>query len=50
LIRFALYGQLNGPALLITLGATVALSIAAIIGFDPGRGLLRRAGAGKGPG
>jgi ABC-2 type transport system permease protein len=49
LIRFALYGQLNGPALLITLGATVALSIAAIIGFDPGRGLLRRAAAGKGP-
>ncbi len=49
LIRFALYGQLNSQALLITLGATAVLSIAAVIGFDPGRGVLKRGGPGKGP-
>lgn len=42
LIRFALYAQLNANALLITSGTTVVLSIAAVLGFDPGRGILKR--------
>jgi len=42
LIRFALYGQLNGYALLITAGTTLILSVAAVLGFDPGRGILKR--------
>jgi ABC-2 type transport system permease protein len=44
LIRFALYGQVNGLALAVTTGTTVVLTIAAIIGFDPGRGILRAKG------
>ncbi|MEE4279213.1 MAG: ABC transporter permease [Halieaceae bacterium] len=44
LIRFALYGQFNAAAFWITAGTTVLLTIAAIIGFDPGRGLLQRKG------
>ncbi len=48
LIRFALYGQFNATAFWITAGTTVLLSAAAIIGFDPGRGLLRRGGPPRG--
>lgn len=50
LIRFALYGQLNGSALAITLGTTIVLTGAAVAGFDPGRGILRAKGPGKPPG
>ena len=44
LIRFALYGQFNGQAFAITAVVTVVLTAAAILGFDPGRGILRRGG------
>ncbi|MEM6485918.1 MAG: ABC transporter permease [Pseudomonadota bacterium] len=42
LVRFALYGDFNSDAFLVTTGATVLLSVAAILGFDPGKGLLRK--------
>jgi ABC-2 type transport system permease protein len=48
LIRFSLYGQFNSTAFWVTTATTVILTIAAIIGFDPGRGLLRRKGPPKG--
>ncbi len=48
LIRFALYGQFNAEAFWVTAGTTVALSAAAILGFDPGRGILKRKGPPKG--
>lgn len=47
LIRFALYGQFNATAFWITAGTTVALTLAAVIGFDPGRGILRSKGPTK---
>jgi ABC-2 type transport system permease protein len=42
LIRFALYGQFNAGAFWITAGTTVVLTVAAILGFDPGRGMFRK--------
>lgn len=50
LIRFALYGQFNMQAFAITASTTIALTIAAILGFDPGRGILRRSGSPRGAG
>lgn len=47
LIRFALYGQWNGPALAVTAGTATVLTLGAIAGFDPGRGILRRKTGGK---
>ena len=47
LIRFALYGQFNPGAFWITAGTTVVLTAAAILGFDPGRGMFRRKGPPK---
>lgn len=44
LIRFALHAQLNVPALAITGGVTIALTLASIWGFDPGRGLFKKGG------
>ena len=44
LIRFALYGQLNGWALLWTLVALFAFLILALIGYDPARGLITQKG------
>jgi ABC-2 type transport system permease protein len=44
LIRFALYGQFNGMALLWTMLATMGFMVLALWGYDPGRGLLRRKG------
>jgi ABC-2 type transport system permease protein len=41
LIRFALYGQLNLPALLWTLLATAAFAACALWGYDPARGQSR---------
>lgn len=35
LVRFALYGQLNTTALLITLGATALFTLLAVLGFRP---------------
>lgn len=42
LIRFALYGQLNGQALLITGGCAIAFTLIATRGFNPSRGILRK--------
>nr|WP_040326784.1 ABC transporter permease [Aurantimonas manganoxydans] len=42
LVRFALYGQLNAPALAIVVGCTIAFLGGAIISYDPQRGLISR--------
>jgi ABC-2 type transport system permease protein len=42
LIRFALYGQLNWSALAVVVGCSAAFTTAAIIAYDPARGLLAR--------
>jgi ABC-2 type transport system permease protein len=44
LIRFALYGQFNGMALLWTALASLVFLGLALWGYDPGRGLMRRRG------
>jgi ABC-2 type transport system permease protein len=47
LIRFALYGHVNWPALTIVAGCCAAFAASAIIAYDPQRGILgRRAPAG----
>ncbi|MCV2888740.1 ABC transporter permease [Ruegeria aquimaris] len=43
-IRFALYGQFNGPALGWTVLAGAIFFVLAVWGYDPARGLLRRKG------
>ena len=42
LIRFALYGQFNGPALGWTLLALIVFALAAVRGYDPARGMQAR--------
>jgi len=44
LIRFALYGQFNGLALVVVLGSLAGFFILAVVGYDPQRGLLRKTG------
>ena len=44
LIRFALYVEVNGPALGWTLLALTAFMALALWGYDPARGLIRRKG------
>ncbi|MBU2359008.1 MAG: ABC transporter permease [Alphaproteobacteria bacterium] len=44
LVRFALYGQLNGPSLGWTLLALAVFMGAAIRGYDPARGMITRKG------
>jgi ABC-2 type transport system permease protein len=46
LIRFALYGQLNGEALAVTLAALAAFLALAIFGYSPAKGLMRRRAGG----
>lgn len=46
LIRFALYEQVNVPALCVVVGMIVLFTTAAILAYDPARGLLVRRGAG----
>jgi len=43
LIRFALYGEFNAVSAAVVVGATVVFFAAAVIGYDPQRGMLRRA-------
>jgi len=43
LIRFALYGEFEPVAALVVSGATLVFFLLAVIGYDPQRGLLRRA-------
>lgn len=42
LIRFAFYGQINGLALTVVLGAALVFLAAAIAAYDPSRGMLPR--------
>jgi ABC-2 type transport system permease protein len=42
LLRFALYGQLNAPALAVVLATWIAVFTLAALGYDPQRGLIRR--------
>lgn len=44
LIRFALYGQVSATAALALLAYTAVFMAAAIVSYDPGRGLLARRG------
>jgi len=44
LIRFALYGQFNSFALAYTAGAFVIFMTAAIIGYNPSKGMMTRKG------
>ncbi len=49
LIRFCLYATMNLTALGVVLGCTVVFTAAAILAYDPARGLMaRRPGAGAG--
>ena len=43
LIRFALYGMLEPLSALVVVGATVLFFLLAVTGYDPQRGLIRRA-------
>ena len=43
LIRFALYGAFEPIAALVVSGTTALFFLLAVIGYDPQRGLLRRA-------
>jgi ABC-2 type transport system permease protein len=43
LIRFALYGEFDAISALVVVGATVVFFAAAVNGYDPQRGMLRRA-------
>ncbi len=42
LIRFALYGQLDPIAMVVVAGCTLVFMAAAVVGYDPGRGLIAR--------
>jgi ABC-2 type transport system permease protein len=42
LIRFALYGMFEPVAAAVVVGATVLFFLAAVHGYDPQRGMLRR--------
>jgi ABC-2 type transport system permease protein len=44
LVRFALYEQFNGEACAVVVGALVVFMALAILGYDPGRGLIVRRG------
>jgi ABC-2 type transport system permease protein len=46
LIRFALYEQFNGEACAVVVGALIVFMALAILGYDPGRGLIVRRGGG----
>ncbi|WP_374638818.1 ABC transporter permease [Hydrogenophaga sp.] len=41
-IRFAMYGQFNGTAWAVVLGCTAVFFVAALWGYDPQRGSIRR--------
>ena len=43
LCRFALYGMFNWISALVVVGAAIAFFLAAMIGYDPQRGMIRRA-------
>jgi ABC-2 type transport system permease protein len=45
LIRFALYGQVNGLSLAVTAGCAAVFMLGAIVAYDPSRGLMSLRGA-----
>jgi len=46
LTRFALYAKINWSALAIVAGCTVVFMVAAVVAYDPARGLIARRGGG----
>ncbi|MFL5259066.1 MAG: ABC transporter permease [Hyphomicrobiales bacterium] len=44
LIRYALYGRLNGPSLAVVAGTTAVFLLAALVAYDPARGMFARRG------
>ena len=46
LTRFALYAKINWSALAIVVGCTVVFMVAAVVAYDPARGLIARRGGG----
>jgi ABC-2 type transport system permease protein len=46
LVRFALYLEVEWVALVVVAGMTIAVTVAAVLAYDPSRGLLVRRGAG----
>ena len=42
LIRFALYGRIDPTAAVVVAGCTALFMAAAVVGYDPGRGLMAR--------
>lgn len=45
LIRFALYGELNALSATVVAGCVLAFMAAAVVGYDPGRGMMARRAA-----
>ena len=45
LIRFALYGELNALSAAVVAGCVLAFMAAAVVGYDPGRGMMARRAA-----
>ena len=45
LIRFALYGRVDWAAAAVVLACTLAFMAMAVVGYDPGRGLIARKAA-----
>jgi len=46
LTRFALYAKINWSALAVVVGCTIAFMVAAVVAYDPARGLISRRGTG----
>jgi ABC-2 type transport system permease protein len=46
LTRFALYAKINWSALAVVVGCTIAFMVAAVMAYDPARGLISRRGTG----
>lgn len=46
LIRFALYGRLNGLSLAVVAGCAIVFLVGAVLAYDPARGFLARRGGG----
>jgi ABC-2 type transport system permease protein len=47
LTRFALYAKINWNALAVVVGCTIVFMVAAVMAYDPARGLISRRGAGS---
>jgi ABC-2 type transport system permease protein len=45
LTRFALYAKIDWPALAVVCGCTIVFMVAAVVAYDPARGVIARRGA-----